>query len=223
MNTIKITFAKDCIPRHHVVDHGFLETPQFFDYDENTRIVDLFRYLFDKSGLFFYEESICYRDGKGNWIEENNGRMEVTDAMLLELFLIEYKNDYVSIWNGEAKVKVLFDFIGVSDSITVYYEPSFGGEGYFKGVECKGIQFYFHSQEKVHQGRPHVHAFKNDDEITIDLNTYDILVGHFRKKKDETQAVECVKNHQMTFMQAWNDCTNGIYVDLTKYSDLVSE
>ena len=223
MKTIEVLFSKDCFPQHSIVKQEFLNTPHHYEYDEDTRIVELFRFLFDSSGMFFFEEEIYTRDDKGQLLHEGKGRMEITDDMLLELFLIKRNQEYIMLWDRTVLIDKLFTYLGFDNTVELYFESGFGGEGYFNVVECEGVKFYFHSDEAVHWGKPHVHAWNHDKEITIDLNTFEVLAGHFQRAKYENDAIDCVKKHQLTFMRGWQDYTNGIRVDLGKYLDLENE
>lgn len=222
MMTIEVLFSKDCFPRHSIVKQEFLKTPHHYEYNKDTRITDLFRFLFDSSGMFFYEEETYIRDGKGQLIHEGKGRMEITDDMLLELFLIKRGKSYVSLWDKTIQIDKLLTYLGLTDIVELYFESSLEGEGYFSAVECNGIQFYYHSDEAVHWGKPHVHAINHGKEISIDINTFEILAGHFKKSKDEKKAIDLVRKHQLTFMKGWQDNTNGIKVNLNEYFDLES-
>lgn len=218
MKTITVSFSKECIPYHKEMVREFLKGTHTYQYDETTRIVDLFRYLWDKSGFTAEDES----DEEWDSSENYNEQIEFADDEILRFFVILHDNDYYSLWNPNVYIDPLFTYLGIQDKVELYFETSFGGEGSFNEVECEGIQFYFHSDETVHWGRPHIHAKVDENQISIDLNTFEIIVGRFEKRKQEKEAVECVKTHQRTFMKGWNDHSNGIRVNLNKYSDLVS-
>lgn len=209
MKRISYTFSKECILYHKETVREYLENSHVFEYSETTVIADLFRYIIDQSGFTLYDSI--------EEVLEDNEAVNITDAELLRFFMILHNNEHYSLWNPYVSVDKLFTYLGISDSVELHFENSFGGEGNFNDVECEGIQFYFHSDERKHWGKPHVHAIRDKKWITIDLEQLTVLKGHFKKKRYETEALECVKAHIDTFIKGWNDHSNGIKVNLPDF------
>lgn len=81
-------------------------------------------------------------------------------------------------------------------SCFVHMDNAFG----FAGVE--DIAFVFRTREQNHRSYPHVHAFHDDREISINLRNGKVE-GHFKNSRKERTAVKCVKENLKYFLEGW--------------------
>ena len=66
-----------------------------------------------------------------------------------------------------------------------------------------GIKFIIHTNEANHS-TPHVHAKYGKYEISISIETGEVLVGNL-PAKNQKKAVEWVKNNRDKILNDWND------------------
>lgn len=79
-------------------------------------------------------------------------------------------------------------------------------ENAYSFVEHDGIIFYFWTREQNHLKYPHVHAFKDDKTVLINLNTFEVT-GEFKNTKKEKIAVEFVKEKRIYCLEGWRRLT----------------
>lgn len=214
---LKVLFSEECFSCHEEYQQGFLKANHVFPYDDTTRIVDLFRFLFDKSIEVLRDGETCYCNIEEEYENRYGPLAEITNRDLLRFFLIKQHNRFISLWDETVTIKGIANYLRIGDTITLYFEGSFGGEGYFDEIELKGMRFYYHSKEQNHRGRPHIHVKKGQKWISVDLFSFEILEGHFVKAKYENCAIDCIKENQRAFIKGWNDYSNGIKVNLDQY------
>ena len=134
---IKIIFDPECLECHAPEQHDFLSAVHTFKYDEQTRVVDLFRTLFIRSGLVFPETRIIK-----NGVETCIGVMEVPDPWLFNLFLVRRNNDYLTLRDVEKRLSNLLEYLDKSDELLLYYESDFSDGKAFDSYN--GIEFFFY-------------------------------------------------------------------------------
>jgi hypothetical protein len=75
--------------------------------------------------------------------------------------------------------------------------------------EVGGIDFFLHTNEKNHIGRPHIHAKYSGEEISIDIFSGEIIAGSFKSPAKQRLAVERVQRRREEFMQKWQEWCVG--------------
>lgn len=70
----------------------------------------------------------------------------------------------------------------------------------------KGIVYYFHTDESVHEHTPHVHAKckQANGELWIPLDDPENYIGHYNNPAKVTQAKNYVKKNRTALMKQWN-------------------
>ena len=143
--------------------------------------------------------------------------------MLYDLFRIVRNGRVITIWDTTVKFDKLLKYLKIDSILELYFECSFTGTGTFGYVD--GIEYYFQSKERNHWGRPHVHVKYRGIKMSIDIINLCRLNKKKRKHEKpivnelEKRAIECVRKHQRAFITGWNDHTNGIWVDISRYID----
>ncbi len=81
------------------------------------------------------------------------------------------------------------------------------------GIE-DGIKFYIHTNEQNHT-IPHVHAQYGKHNISININTGDVLVGNL-PNKNKQKAVDWVVNNKEKLLREWQNIAISAISHLTK-------
>ena len=207
---INVYFDNECISSHDESVQSYLENGDIFDYDENTKLIEFYRYLIKNSGIEFYSEEILSRDDQGKVVEEKGEAIEPSDEYVMDLFSIKYQDEFISTWNKDASFMELIEYLGFMDNITVLFKTSPGGKGQIDGLNCDGITFGFRLREANHKGRPHIHAAYQGDDITIDIRSLKRIAGSFKTKKYEDKAISYIEVRQDELLEKWERMIRGI-------------
>ena len=75
----------------------------------------------------------------------------------------------------------------------------------------KGIFYFFHTNESVHEHTPHVHAKckQANGELWIPLDDPENYIGHYSNRVKEIQAKNYVKKNHAALMKQWNKIISG--------------
>lgn len=78
-----------------------------------------------------------------------------------------------------------------------------------------GMKFVIHANENCGHNKGHVHIESGDDELEIDLQSFEIINANGKitphKRK---QAIAFVKNNQQMFIEYWNEFSNGVKISV---------
>ena len=67
-----------------------------------------------------------------------------------------------------------------------------------------GIIYYINTSEKTHLEFPHVHAKYSGETISISLIDYSVI-GKYRTRNKQKEAVEYIKRHHQPLIDMWNE------------------
>lgn len=96
----------------------------------------------------------------------------------------------------------------------LYIDPGIGGDV----GRCRGIHFFFHTNEKDIHYKPHIHCKCGGEEFRIDLLNLKLLDKPFKNKKRTKLAIDLVRINQSEFIKYWNEVVvNGETVKLKMY------
>ena len=165
----------------------------------------------------FYNETITFNDvlkdiyimysnnvDKDNDSNECDYRIKVGDD---NLFSINYsfKNIYPepSIYNYKnIRLKNLEWQFGISKHIFyLHLDPCFGD----CVGKCKGIHFYFHTNEKDLHHVPHIHCKYGKEEFRVNLITLKIMDKPFRNRKRAKLAISVIEQNQKELIRYWEE------------------
>lgn len=78
-----------------------------------------------------------------------------------------------------------------------------------------GMKFVIHANENCGHNKGHVHIESGDDELEIDLQSFEIInaIGNITPHKRK-QAIAFVKNNQQMFIEYWNEFSNGVKISV---------
>ena len=113
------------------------------------------------------------------------------------------------------KLKDLEKQFSISKNIFILYiDPGIGGDV----GRCRGIHFFFHTNEKDIHHKPHIHCKCGGEEFRIDLLNLKLLDRPFKNKKRTKLAIDLVRINQSEFIKYWNEVVvNGETVKLKMY------
>lgn len=98
--------------------------------------------------------------------------------------------------------------------LTLYIDPPIGGDV----GRCRGIHFFFHTNEKDIHHKPHIHCKCGGEEFRIDLLNLKLLDRPFKNKKRTKLAIDLVRINQSEFIKYWKEVVvNGETVKLKMY------
>lgn len=98
--------------------------------------------------------------------------------------------------------------------LTLYIDPPIGGDV----GRCRGIHFFFHTNEKDIHHKPHIHCKCGGEEFRIDLLSLKLLDKPFKNKKRTKLAIDLIRINQSEFIKYWNEVVvNGETVKLKMY------
>lgn len=197
MHVIKIKFVDYEYAIHSLTEDflDYLQRPHVFEYNSYTTVKDLFLFLYKQD----FENDI-------------SSEMEYIGS---DRFRVKFKDEYLSLYLN-ANLEKLINYLRVFEEIQMIYIIGIGGGGEVDHDEAMkmGLKLYFNSEEKIHAGRPHVHVYdkQNDNRASVDLNTFDVIVGNIVTKKKK-KLIKYLEVNQNKYLNYWNLITNGIKVD----------
>lgn len=70
---------------------------------------------------------------------------------------------------------------------------------------CRGIHFFFHTNEKDLHHVPHIHCKCGEEEFRVNLNNLKIMDKEFKNRKRTKIALEIIKKNQKELIKYWNN------------------
>ena len=119
-----------------------------------------------------------------------------------------YKYDNVSLFELEKQFNIS------NKTFNIMLDPGIGDR---VGI-CRGIHFFFHTNEKDIHHVPHIHCKCGNEEFRVNLNSLEILDKRFKSRKRTKLAIEIIKTNQEELIKYWNNVViNGEKVKFKMY------
>ena len=180
----------------------------FSTYSEEFKIIRITKSYESNLKLSDIIKELYQQYSQGHFSQDNLGPFGYC-ALIYEpnLFEIKYK------FKGLEPEPQIFDYenISIKDleaqfSITknefeIWFDPHIGGSV----GRCRGIHFFFHTDEKDLHHNPHIHCKCAEEELRVDLNSIKIMDKPFKSKKRTDIALEIIKINQQELLKYWND------------------
>lgn len=177
-------------------------------YDENLTLNDILKDLYQQ----YSQEKVKPEDLQpfghcaliwGYDFIEFNYKLEGLES---ENDIYEYLN--ISIGYLEKKFNI------TQMQFEIWLDPPIGGTV----GRCRGIHFFFHTNEKDIHHRAHIHCKCGREEFRVDLNDLKIIDKPFKNKSRTKKALEIIKINQLELKRYWNDVVvNGEKVKFKMY------
>lgn len=165
------------------------------DYDGNITLEEILKKLYDK----YSQDKMNYEDlkefGYSALIYEPN------------LFEINYKFEGIepepSIYEYMVvPIKLLEKQFSITKKkFEIWLDPGIGEDV----GRCRGVHFFFHTNEKDLHHIPHIHCKCGGEEFRVNLNNLKIMDKEFKNKKRTKIALETIKKNQKELIKYWNN------------------
>lgn len=164
-------------------------------YDENLTFNDILREIYENYSLDKLSQEDLEPFGYSALMIDSNLFEIDYNFQGFEAEPVIYDYDNIEIKYLEKQFKI------TKKTFEIWLDPGIGGEI----GRCRGIHFFFHTNEKDLHHRPHIHCKCGSEEFRVDLNNIEIIDIGFKNKQRTKKAIELIKLNQNQLIKYWNN------------------
>lgn len=145
-------------------------------------------------------------------------------------FFDEYQRRFYFL-NNKSRYSIADPNASFTRLLERYLDPEGTGTVYVEflasmnaGQICRedNLRYYMNSHEGNRHNEPHVHVddLKTHDSASISILNLIVLDGYL-SNRSKRKAIQKIAQEQRAFIEFWNTKTDGLYVDINKYFNLI--